>query len=291
MSARPVVYLDGDFLPLAEARVSVLDRGFLFGDGVYEVIPVYQGRPFLLAEHLDRLDRSLTAIRLDNPIERSRWEALIDELVTHQGSGDWSVYVQVTRGSDVHRDHAFPATVRPTVFAMASPLKPPPTAWLETGIATLTQPDPRWGRCDIKAITLLANALSRQEAKEAGAVEMLYLRDGLLTEGAASNVFVVRQNEILTSVADHRILHGITRQLVLRLAQTAGLTVRETDIPEAMLRDADELWMTSSTRAVIPITRLDGQPVGGGRPGPLYRRMVDLWQSALERWCEGATLL
>ena len=291
MSAQPVVYLDGAFLPLEEARVSVLDRGFLFGDGVYEVIPVYQGRPFLLAEHLDRLDRSLTAIRLDNPIERSRWEALIDELVTHQGPGDWSVYVQVTRGSDDHRDHAFPATVRPTVFAMANPLKPPPAAWLETGIATLTQPDPRWGRCDIKAITLLANALSRQAAKEAGAVEMLYLRDGLLTEGAASNVFVVRQNEIHTPLADHRILHGITRQLVLHLAQTAGLTVRETDIPEVTLREADELWMTSSTRAVIPITRVDSRPVGTGHPGPLYRRMADLWQSALARWRDGAALL
>ncbi len=291
MSAHTTVYLDGAFLPLAEARVSVLDRGFLFGDGVYEVIPVYQGRPFLLAEHLDRLERSLTAIRLDNPLDRSRWEALIGELISHQGPGDWSVYLQVTRGSDDHRDHAFPATVRPTVFAMANPLKPPPAAWLETGIATLSQPDPRWGRCDIKAITLLANALSRQAAKEAGAVEMLYLRDGLLTEGAASNVFVVHKNEILTPVADTRILHGITRQLVLHLAQTAGLTVRETDIPEATLRDADELWMTSSTRAVIPITRLDGQAVGAGRPGPLYRRMTDLWQSALARWHDGAALL
>lgn len=291
MSAHTTVYLDGAFLPLAEARVSVLDRGFLFGDGVYEVIPVYQGRPFLLAEHLDRLERSLTAIRLDNPLDRSRWEALIGELINHQGPGDWSVYLQVTRGSDDHRDHAFPATVRPTVFAMANPLKPPPAAWLETGIVTLSQPDPRWGRCDIKAITLLANALSRQAAKEAGAVEMLYLRDGLLTEGAASNVFVVHQNEILTPVADTRILHGITRQLVLHLAQTAGLAVRETDIPEATLRAADELWMTSSTRAVIPITRLDGQAVGAGRPGPLYRRMTDLWQSALARWRDGAALL
>jgi D-alanine transaminase len=285
------VYLDGAFLPLAEARVSVLDRGFLFGDGVYEVIPVYEGRPFLLPEHLDRLDRSLAAIRLENPLPRARWEALIGDLITYHGAGDWSVYLQVTRGCDDHRDHAFPATVQPTVFAMATPLKPPPAAWLETGIATLTQPDPRWGRCDIKAITLLANALSRQAAKEAGAVEMLYLRDGLLTEGAASNVFVVRQNEILTAVADHRILHGITRQLVLHLAKSAELTVRETDIPEATLRAADELWMTSSTRAVIPITRLDGQPVGTGRPGPLYRRMADLWQSALARWHEGAKLL
>ena len=291
MSARATVYLDGAFLPLAEAGVSVLDRGFLFGDGVYEVIPVYQGRPFLLAEHLERLERSLTAIRLGNPLDRSRWEALIGELIGYQGPGDWSVYLQVTRGSDDHRDHAFPAIVRPTVFAMANPLKPPPAAWLETGIAALSQPDPRWGRCDIKAITLLANALSRQAAKEAGAVEMLYLRDGLLTEGAASNVFVVHQNEILTPVADTRILHGITRQLVLHLAQTAGLAVRETDIPEATLRAADELWMTSSTRAVIPITRLDGQAVGTGHPGPLYRRMTDLWQSALARWRDGAALL
>lgn len=174
---------------------------------------------------------------------------------------------------------------------MANPLKPPPAAWLEDGIATLTQPDPRWGRCDIKAITLLANALSRQKAKEAGAVEMLYLRDGILTEGATSNVFVVHHDEILTSVADHRILHGITRQLVLQLAKKAGLKVQETDIPEAKLRTADELWMTSSTRAVIPITQLDGQPVGEGRPGPLYRRMTDLWQDALTRWREGAMLL
>jgi D-alanine transaminase len=291
MSAERKVYLDGAFLPLQQARVSVLDRGFLFGDGVYEVIPVYAGRAFLLDEHLARLERSLQAIRLDNPLSPGDWRGIVDTLIARQGPGDWSVYLQVTRGCDDHRDHAFPAVVRPTVFAMASPLRPPPAAWLTAGIATLSRPDPRWSRCDIKAIALLANALSRQEAKDAGAVEIIYLRDGVLTEGAASNIFVVRDGALLTSRADERILHGITRQLVLQLARAAELTVCETDIREEALRSADELWMTSSTRAVIPITRLDGAPVGTGRPGPMHRRMMALWDEALARWRQGTALL
>ena len=291
MSDERIVYLDGAFLPLQQARVSVLDRGFLFGDGVYEVIPVYAGRAFLLDEHLARLERSLQAIRLESPLSRADWAGMVDTLIGHQGPGDWSVYLQVTRGCDDHRDHVFPAVVRPTVFAMASPLKPPPATWLTEGIATLSRPDPRWSRCDIKAIALLANALSRQEAKDAGAVEILYLRGGVLTEGAASNIFVVQDGALLTSRADERILHGITRQLVLQLARAAELTVRETDIPEEALRSADELWMTSSTRAVIPITRLDGAPVGTGRPGPMHERMMALWDAALDRWRQGAALL
>ena len=291
MRAERIVYLDGAFLPLHQARVSVLDRGFLFGDGVYEVIPVYDGRAFLLDEHLARLERSLQAIRLESPLGRAAWSTMISTLIEHQGPGDWSIYLQVTRGCDDHRDHAFPAVVRPTVFAMASPLKPPPAAWLTEGIATLSRTDPRWSRCDIKAIALLPNALSRQEAKDAGAVEIIYLRDGVLTEGAASNIFVVRDGALLTSRADARILHGITRQLVLQLARAAGITVRETDIPEATLRQADELWMTSSTRAVIPITRLDGALVGTGRPGPMHQRMMALWDAALARWRQGAELL
>ncbi|HMM46323.1 MAG TPA: D-amino acid aminotransferase [Candidatus Macondimonas sp.] len=291
MSDQPIVYLDGAFLPLQQARVSVLDRGFLFGDGVYEVIPVYAGRAFLLDEHLARLERSLDAIRLKNPLGRAAWSTMISTLIARQGPGDWSVYLQVTRGCDDHRDHAFPAEIRPTVFAMASPLKPPPAAWLTDGIATLSRPDPRWNRCDIKAIALLPNALSRQEAKDAGAVEIIYLRDGVLTEGAASNIFVVRDGVLLTSRADERILHGITRHLVLQLAGAAEITVCETDIPEEAVRSADELWMTSSTRAVIPITRLDGAPVGTGRPGPMHRRMMALWDAALARWRQGAALL
>lgn len=291
MSMSGMVYLNGEFLSLSQARVSVLDRGFLFGDGVYEVIPVYGKKPFLLAEHLDRLDRSLAAIWLHNPMDRDAWHLMIESLIDQQPVGDWSIYLQVTRGCDDHRDHAFPSEVHPTVFAMASPLKPPPAEWLENGISTLTQPDPRWGRCDIKAITLLPNSLSRQQAKTAGAVEMIYLRDGVLTEGAASNIFVICNGEVLTTPADERILHGITRQLVLHLARQADLPVREVDIPEATLRSADELWMTSSTRAVIPITRLDGAAVGQGRPGPMYRRMVTLWEEALACWRGGAAIM
>ncbi len=276
MSAEPTVHLNGEWLPLSQARVPVLDRGFIFGDGVYEVIPVYGRRPFRLPQHLARLARSLEAIRLEPPLDAPGWTALIDELLARNPGGDRSVYLQVTRGP-ASRDHAFPRAPKPTVFAMVSPLNPPDPALLEKGAAAVVLEDIRWSRCDIKSVNLLANILLRQQAVERGALEAILVRDGLVTEGAASNVFIVRDGEIRTPPTSRFMLPGITRDLVLELARAHGLPCREVPVSEAELRGADEIWITSSTREILPVTRLDGRPVGGG-PGHVWRRIMPLYQ-------------
>jgi D-alanine transaminase len=272
-----IVYLNGEYLPESEARISVLDRGFLFGDGVYEVVPVYGGRLFRLEQHLDRLQRSLEAVRITPPLDREGWTRMLTELLERNPGADRSVYLQVTRGV-ARRDHAFPADAVPTVFAMVSPISAPDPALFETGVAAVTVPDNRWGRCDIKAITLLANILARQQAVEAGATEAIMLRGGHATEGAASNLFVVGDGVLVTPPKDSSLLPGITRDLVVELAQAHGIPVMETPIPEAGLRAAEEIWLTSSTKEILPVTRLDGRAVGTGRPGPLWARMRDLYQ-------------
>jgi D-alanine transaminase len=266
-------YLNGQYLPLAEARISPLDRGFLFGDGAYEVIPVYSRRPFRIDEHLRRLQHTLDGIRLANPHGAAEWRERIDRVVADAQSEDQSVYIQVTRGADSKRDHAFPQGVPPTVFIFSAPLVTTADAVRETGIAAVTALDNRWLRCDLKTVALLANVLLRQQAIDAGCVETLMLREGYLTEGAASNIFVVKDGVLLAPPKDHRMLPGITYDIVLELAARHGMphTVRE--IAEAELRVADEIWMTSSTKEVLPITTLDGRPVGQGRPGPAARRM------------------
>lgn len=272
------VYLNGRFLPLEEACVPVLDRGFLFGDGVYEVIPAYAGRLFRLAEHLARLARSLAEVRIEAPMSAEQWEACLEELVARNGGGDLAVYLQVTRGA-AKRDHAFPADTLPTVFAMANPLAPPSATLHEQGAAAVTRPDLRWGRCDIKAITLLANVLMRQEAQDAGAMEAILLREGQAVEGAASNLFIVEAGRLVTPPKGPWILPGITRDLLIELARDEGLAVEEAPIPEARLRGAEELLLTSSTRELVPVSRLDGLPVGAGRPGAMYRRLHGLYQA------------
>jgi D-alanine transaminase len=280
------VYLNGEYLPESEARISVLDRGFLFGDGVYEVVPVYGGRLFRLEQHLDRLERSLEAVRIAPPMDRQGWVRMLEELLERNPGGDRSVYLQVTRGV-ARRDHAFPADAVPTVFAMVNPLTAPDPALFETGVAAVTVPDNRWGRCDIKAITLLANILARQQAVEAGATEAIMVRGGHATEGAASNLFVVGDGVLVTPPKDNSLLPGITRDLVVELAQAHGIPVMETAIPEAGLRAAEEIWLTSSTKEILPVTRLDGRPVGTGRPGPLWARMRDLYQAYKQQLREG----
>lgn len=271
------VYLNGEFLPESEAKISVLDRGFLFGDGVYEVVPVFGGRLFRLEQHLDRLERSLSAVRIDPPLDRAGWTRMLEDLVARNPGDDRSVYLQVTRGV-ARRDHAFPPDVPPTVFAMVSPIKAPDPALFAQGVSAVTVPDTRWNRCDIKAITLLANILARQQAVEAGAAEAILVRGGFATEGAASNLFVVADGVIVTPPKDTSLLPGITRDLVVELAQQHGLPVMESAIPEASLRDAEEIWLTSSTKEILPVTRLDERAVGEGRPGPVWRRMFDLYQ-------------
>jgi D-alanine transaminase len=272
-----VVHLDGAWVPAAEARVSVLDRGFLFGDGVYEVIPVYAGALFRLDEHLARLRRSLAEARLDDPHDAAGWADLLQALVARNGGGDLAVYLQVTRGV-APRDHVFPAQATPTVFAMANPLRLPTPEQRAQGLAGVVRPDPRWLRCDIKAIALLANVLLRQEAADSGAAEAILVREGIVTEGAASNVFLVREGTILTPPKGPHILPGVTRDLILELAQAAGLPWREEPLPEAALRDADELWVSSSTKEVMPVVSLDGVAVGTGAPGPVWARMHALFQ-------------
>lgn len=280
------VYLNGEFLPESEARVSVLDRGFLFGDGVYEVVPAYGGRLFRLDRHLDRLEHSLAAVRIPPPMDRAGWTRMLAELLERNPGDDRSVYLQVTRGV-ARRDHAFPADARPTVFAMVNPLSPPDPALLEQGVAAVTSPDIRWARCDIKAITLLANILARQQAVEAGATEAILIRGGQATEGAASNLFVVGDGVIVTPPKDHSLLPGITRDLVVELARDHGVPLMETPINEPDLRAAEEIWLTSSTKEILPVTRLDGRAVGAGRPGPVWARMTELYQDYKRRLREG----
>lgn len=269
-----VVYLNGEYLPLEEARVSVLDRGFTFGDGVYEVIPVYHRHLFRWREHLQRLDNSLRAIGMDNPMRHEEWHAVLCELVARQPSRDQSVYLQVTRGVSP-RDHAFPSEMRPTVFAMSRPL---PSQDYSAGVAAITRPDIRWQWCHIKAITLLPSVLLRQEAARAGVKEVILLRDGRVTEGAASNVFVVAGDVVLTPPKDNYILPGITRDLVLELLRAARIECAETVVTESQLRRADEIWITSSTQEVVPVVRLDGVAVGNGMPGEQWRRAWRLYQ-------------
>jgi D-alanine transaminase len=272
------VYLNGAFVAPDEAKVSVMDRGFLFGDGVYEVIPVYSRRLFRLSEHLRRLQTSLDSIRLENPHSDTEWTLLLERLVAEADWDDQSVYLQVTRGADTKRNHAFPKHVVPSVFVMTEALLTPPAEQRAEGIAAISAPDIRWLRCDIKSISLLANCLMRQSAVDAGCVETLLFRDGFLSEGAASNIFAVKGNRLLAPPKNHLMLPGITYDVVLELAARHGLATQVRPVSEAEVRAADELWMTSSTKEVLPIVRLDDQPVGSGRPGPAFARMYAWYQ-------------
>jgi len=282
------VYLNGAFVPLERATVSVLDRGFLFGDGVYEVIPSYGGHFLGLEPHLDRLEASLTAIRIKNPLSRGQWRQVLQRLVGSAAVQDQYVYLQVTRGAPAERDHLCPPDVSPTVFAMARPIKPRSPDVAARGVACVTRPDPRWTRCEIKAISLLAAVLMRREAEDESASEAIMIRDGLVTEGSSTNVFVISGDVMTTPPKGHLILSGITRELALSLAASAGVRFIEGPVTEEALRAADEIWLSSSTREVVPVTRLDGMPVGQGAPGPLWRRMDGLYQEYKARVRAGA---
>ena len=272
-----MVFLNGKFMPVEEARVPVLDRGFIFGDGVYELIPVYSRVPFRMDEHLARLERSLAAVRIRNPYSRAEWRDIILQLVAKQPFEDQGVYFQVTRGV-AKREHAFPKDAVPTVFVMSNPLVNPPQELVERGAAAVSAVDDRWHRCDIKSISLIGNCLLRQVSADAGAVETILFRDGFLTEASASNVFIVRNGVVLSPPKSHLILPGITYDVIAEIAQAAGLALEYRDISEAEVRGADEVWVTSSSKEVLAIVTLDGKPVAGGRPGPVFRRVHALYQ-------------
>jgi len=272
-----IVYLNGEFMPVEEARIPVLDRGFIFGDGVYEVIPVYSKRPFRLDEHLRRLQYSLDKIRIANPHTAEEWQRLTGEIVKRNDGKDQSVYLQVTRGV-AKRDHAFPKGIKPTVFMMSSPLVTPAPALVESGVACVTAEDYRWLNCDIKSVSLLGNCLLRQLSADAGAAETILFRDGNLTEASSSNVFVVKDGRLLTPPKDNLVLPGITYDVVLEIAHAREFEVEIRAVTVAEVRDADEIWVTSSTKEVLAVTTLDGKPVGDGKPGPLFRRMHALYQ-------------
>ena len=272
-----MVFLNGELLPLEEAKVPVLDRGFIFGDGVYELVPVYSRVAFRIDEHLARLERSLGEAKIRNPYSRQRWREIIYQLVDAQPFEDQGVYFQVTRGV-ARRDHAFPRDTQPTVFMMANPLVNPPRAQVDAGGAAVSAQDNRWLRCDIKSISLLGNVLARQISADAGASETILFRDGKLTEASASNVFIVRRGVIVSPPKSSLILPGITYDVVTELARANGMPLEFRDVPEAEVRSADEIWVTSSSKEVLAIVSLDGRKVGDGKPGPQFRRMYELYQ-------------
>ncbi|HET6725302.1 MAG TPA: D-amino acid aminotransferase [Gammaproteobacteria bacterium] len=282
--AKPLAtaFLNGEYLPLAEARISPLDRGFVFGDGVYEVIPAYDGHLFRLDEHLRRLAYSLDSIRLPDPYGAPRWREVLNGLVARNGHGRQSVYLQITRGVGAGRDHRFPVQTEPTVFAISQEFPAVPETFISNGIEAVTAQDIRWQRCDIKSISLLGNILLRQQAEDAGAAETILLNNGFATEGSSSTLFVVNDGAVHTPPKDNRLLPGITRDLILELARDAGLACEERDIPATELMSSSEVWLASSLREVLAVTRIDGLPVGDGRPGSAWRQVHALFQQYKE---------
>jgi D-alanine transaminase len=277
-----MIYLNGEFMPIEQARIPVLDRGFIFGDGVYEVIPTYSKRPFRLTEHLARLQSSLDAIGIANPHAAATWTELVTRIVAGNPWEDQNVYLQVTRGV-AKRDHAFPKGLKPTVFVMATELVIPSAELMKSGAKAIVLPDFRWLRCDIKSISLLGNCMLRTEAADAGCAEAILVRDGQLTEASASNVFVVKDGTVLAPPKSHLILPGITYDVVLEILRENTVLHEVRPVKESELRSADEVWVTSSSREVLPITTLDGKPVGSGKPGPVGARVHALYQQFKQR--------
>jgi D-alanine transaminase len=273
-----VVWLNGAFLPIGEAKISVLDRGFIYGDGVYELVPVYARQPFRMPQHLKRLQASLDGIRLANPMDEAGWSRLVTDLVARQPFPDQGVYLQVTRGV-AKRDHAFPKDTVPTVFMMSNPLVTPSAEQVARGVAAVTAEDNRWLRCDLKTISLLGNVLMRQLAADAGAVEAVMFRDGWLTEASASNVLIVKGGTIVAPPKDNRILPGITYDATAEFAREAGMPIEIRPVRREEALAADEMWLSSSSKEVVAITTLDGRPFAGGVPGPVFKRMHAVFQA------------
>ena len=274
-----IVFLNGKYLALEEAKIPVLDRGFIFGDGVYEVIPVYNQHIFRLKEHIQRLENSLNEIFVKTPYSYQEWEEILTQLVQKNDGEMQSIYLQITRGVS-ERIHAIDPKIKPTVFAMSKPLNKPD---FSNGIAAISYEDIRWQYCHIKAIALLPSILLRHQAYQVGADEAILLRKGYLTEGAASNVFIVKDNSVLTPPKSRLLLSGITRDLVIELIQQAGIACHEQAIPEKDLRNAEEIWVSSSTWEIAPIVQLDGKPVASGTPGAMWKQVDKIYQDYKEQ--------
>jgi D-alanine transaminase len=280
-------YLNGSYTQVAEAKVSVLDRGFIFGDGIYEVVPVYARKLFRFEEHMARLHRSLAKVRIPNPYTRDQWLERIRPLVTslaeQQGANDQLVYIQVTRGVAL-RDHVMPEGIEPTVFMMVSEMKPPTAEQRHHGVACVTARDFRWERGDIKSISLLGNVLARQVSADAGAAETIMFRDGHLTEAAACNVWIVHEGALLGPPKSEHVLEGIRVELLRELCEEVGVAYNLRPISEADVLAADEVILSSATKEVLPVTRIDGDAVGHGalrgKPGPVYARLYEAYQAA-----------
>lgn len=280
-----VVYLNGEFIPLEQAKISVLDRGFLFGDGVYEVIPVYQGKIFRLPEHLERLGRSLQATDISLDKSEQSWAELFAQVMVNNDlqKKDASIYVQVTRGVSEKRDHTYPEGMQPTVFVMANPVVYGTELDTVTGIRAITLPDNRWTSCYIKSICLLPNVLLRQQATDQGVEDVILIRDGYVTEAAAANVFIVKNGVLYTPPKDNLILGGITRDLIVELSEQQHFDCHEQAISEQQLKEADEVWVTSSTREIVPVVELNGNVVGDGKVGPMWYTVSQHFQTYKSR--------
>ncbi|MCX5727650.1 MAG: D-amino-acid transaminase [Nitrospirae bacterium] len=268
-----VAFVNGAFMPLAEAKVSIEDRGFQFGDGIYEVIRTYGGRPFSLEAHLARLERSATALDLTQPYSRAEWTHHILEGIRRAAYPEAKIYLQITRGV-APRDHAYPAEGTPTVVMTVREFHPLDRSVQAAGVEAMTTEDIRWGRCDIKSLNLLANVLARQKVKQAQVFEAILINTGLVTEGAISNVMVVQGETVVTAPEGPRILSGVTRAVVLELARNEGLPIQERFISQAELYGADEIFLAGTTVEVLAVVRVDGKIIGDGRPGPITQRLA-----------------
>jgi len=283
----PTVYLNGDFLPIEEAKISPLDRGFIFGDGVYEVIPFYAGRGLRMREHLQRLQRSLDELEIDNPYMLEQWETLITSLIEKNGGGNVGVYIQVTRGV-AKRDFPPPKGLTQTVFMMVNPLATPKPEIYTRGISCVSLDDNRWLKCHIKSVALLGAVLLKHESNQGGYDDAVLFRDGYLTESSASNIAAVKNGVILCPPMDNLVLPGITYELMIELARKSNMPLEIRRVPRRQVKTADELWIMSSTKEVVPIVKLDDKPIGSGLPGPIFKQMHQLFQDYKRALAESA---
>lgn len=282
VTGNPTVYLNGEFTPLSQAKISVLDRGFIFGDGIYEVVPVYNGQPFRMSQHLDRLERSLQKMRLTAPLSRQQWMDLVHQLIQGTEHATCMVYLHITRGV-AKRDHAYPVPeVKPTVFAMVSPMTRPSVAHREQGLTAISLADQRWLHCDIKSISLLGNVFAKQAAIDAKVDEVVQFRAGFLTEGASCNIWIADQGTLYAPPKDNLILEGIRYGLLQELCEQVGIPFVVGPIAQQRVKQASEIMMSSATREILPIVQLDGVPVGSGQPGAVYHALRHAYDRAIE---------